>query len=694
MKKTLIKKKTYVNAIPLNKKDIEINTLGVYIEQKVSYGLAYNEISLPDQINLFELILYILNKAIRTHNDLICLRYFLSSFPKLKKSFDGKASLSDSHEVINKVSMFIQCEEFQKNEIVFLNGEIGDRFYIIFKGEVSVLVPSEEEVKLTVEEYLDYLNRLIVNKEYELFYLTLNSNRSIYMSKDITAMSFIALNDSKVLRGKLNTIDYYIKRIEPIKLSNELLGLSFKVWKYHNMCQLNDGFTFGDIALGYESKKRTATIIASKHSFIGSLKKDIYISSIKESIDKLRKLSLDMLLNNRLFQGMNHDIFDRAYFNFFKAMTFYHLENIFTQGDSRKEIYFLRSGEIEISINSSLNDLNIIIEDLGGYPSTRLKSMIDNIPKMVKFCKKKKLFRVYDIGEKDVIGLEEYVINKTNQFFCSAKVKSDKCEVFALEISFFEKIIQSDKRLQNNYLKDINIRKQLMNERINKLKEITVQTHFRNYHSNSLLTFDSPLKVSTPKLFEMTTNISNRNRFSNNLRESTFIKDCLNPLLATEYYQSENYLLIKINNSLKQIHEIKNKFLGLTRNERTINSYKSVPLGKHLQNKVTLFNTIVDKLLEKKEERSTQKERRKHRLYLVDCLVLDRYIETITCETNRSETLIKQIKTQNNTTLSNETNVTRYNSKDKTQRKTHYNQPFNAIKLPHTKIKLLLSKKK
>ena len=102
--------------------------------------------------HLFSLRLYILQKPIRNESDIIIIRYYLSHFPILTSALSLKKNLNDPMEILHKLSIFIQGEHYEKNRIICMNGEVGDKFYLIFKGTVNVLVPNPYTEELTAIE--------------------------------------------------------------------------------------------------------------------------------------------------------------------------------------------------------------------------------------------------------------------------------------------------------------------------------------------------------------------------------------------------------------------------------------------------------------------------------------------------------------------------------------------------------------
>jgi CRP-like cAMP-binding protein len=65
------------------------------------------------------------------------------------------SSLKENSSVFKECCMYLTYEFFTKSEFVFKQGDYGDKFYILLKGEASVLVITDK-VNLTTEEVLVY----------------------------------------------------------------------------------------------------------------------------------------------------------------------------------------------------------------------------------------------------------------------------------------------------------------------------------------------------------------------------------------------------------------------------------------------------------------------------------------------------------------------------------------------------------
>ena len=173
----------------------------------------------------------------------------------------------------------------EADKLVFRTGDKGEKFYVILKGQVNILIAHDSQIMMSEEEYLIYLAKLKIYNEMELFYRVIQHNKFIYnVNPDTFEDTYMiclfknkknANSSSKVIceladiAGKLtssfdpdqitqlNLSDKYIKNIEPTELTsymNEKREVS--VWKYYKVLSLTKGDSFGEIALQNYSNKR------------------------------------------------------------------------------------------------------------------------------------------------------------------------------------------------------------------------------------------------------------------------------------------------------------------------------------------------------------------------------------------------------------------------------------------------------
>ena len=199
----------------------EIEELANEILKKISYGIDEFNVKLPKDINLQEYIKYILNKDSRNKYQIIVLRYYLSQFSSLLETMNLSTKYFATKEILNKIAIHLKKEEITKNNIVFYNGQIGKTFYIILEGEVSVLLPNEYNLFMTMDEYLEYLKYLYKFNDYELLRLSYESNKEILKMNDYEMSTELINFDyclDKVLQSNYQkgeiTVEEYIKRFD------------------------------------------------------------------------------------------------------------------------------------------------------------------------------------------------------------------------------------------------------------------------------------------------------------------------------------------------------------------------------------------------------------------------------------------------------------------------------------------------
>ena len=127
------------------------------------------------KITFLNVICFILKKTNKkTFENEILKTYFLS-FDKLVHLFlPLNVNLND---MMTRLSGQIKYEKKFKNRILFKEGDKGDKFYIILKGEVGILIPQEKIIKCCPSEYLKYLICLYLYQEKSLINKLLLVNR-------------------------------------------------------------------------------------------------------------------------------------------------------------------------------------------------------------------------------------------------------------------------------------------------------------------------------------------------------------------------------------------------------------------------------------------------------------------------------------------------------------------------------------
>jgi len=255
---------------------------------------------------------------------------------------------------------------------------------------------------------------------------------------------------------------------------------NFTVWKYFEVCRLTPGKCFGELALHKEGRKRNATIITNENCVFGILYKDAYQMFIKETMEKARKINVELLLKSKLFRGCNSEKFELHFFGCFKYVKKNKGEYLFRQGEQRSNIYFIKKGEVQIELYSSCANIDNIVEKLG-YPNEdfELTELIKSQKKLEKFCQINRKFNVL-IFSGDIIGLSDHTISDTSEELAFSGYCASFCELFVLNKEFYNKLME-EKIIRNNCAKMVKERKERLAERLLILRSNVIYQYYINY---------------------------------------------------------------------------------------------------------------------------------------------------------------------------------------------------------------------
>ena len=296
--------------------------------------------------NLIELIKIPQLKRTKTDSKLIqnYLCQNIDYFKKLTQEPDG-------NEKIPKIISVLNYESFKKDEHIIYFGEIGDKFYILLSGTVSIYKPSPKNMNMTLHDYVDYLVRIRdLEKNLLKFERVQNYNSSI----DRVKLLIINYNSSK--------LPYSNKKI-PVVIEEERF-----------LIKLGPGTSFGEMAL-IKNETRNANIIANEKCELLSIDKVDYRKIIKDLEEqkinsKLKNFKLDYPFfqdwpANRCFRLISSFVTD----NYSKG------EYIYKQNSIANFIYFIKDGEFEVTSDINFSWYEKFIEYIHDSSESLIKDM-------------------------------------------------------------------------------------------------------------------------------------------------------------------------------------------------------------------------------------------------------------------------------------------------------------------------------
>ena len=506
------KKKERKNIELMENKIYEIDKI---IKNQLEKGIQLDNIKI-ENINkqqFANLVSHIISKDkvyLKLYINLV--KYYLNKYTKYS-NFKG-----DKEFFLKKLSMSMHPEKFPKDKIVIQKDEIGDKFYIILKGSVSIIIVQEVYDFLTQTEYDKYLESLNIYKEYSLIKLIFtypnpikgdqNILKSLHELEQLSSKSNVVINKNKEEKVSAKQ---FVERIEPkIDYSDTQERTRVKIAKYKIVANLKEGDTFGEIALSKNDnneRRRTATVITDTECVMGTVLNRVYSSFLKEIEEKNKLFLISQVLEHTLFREIAAENFLKYnYFNFFNSITYKGGEYLFKQGETRNAIFFINDGIVNIYTISSFEDLNnyieyfkseinksnktykinqndiIINEDF--YINKEYQLQRETNPPFKKYYTKKKLINLYTINKKETLGYEDYLL-EDDKYFASAKVNSQTCKVFVLEINFLNSLLK-DRFILKNYIMTNYERKGIMLKRLRNIKNTFLDKFLENHKSNFL----------------------------------------------------------------------------------------------------------------------------------------------------------------------------------------------------------------
>ena len=463
-----------INLKKLNKED-----LGNIVYQIISKGKFYAKINLE------------------------VIKYFLNKFTKYG-NFEG-----DKELFLSKLSMSMHVEIFPKDYLLFRKNDIGDKFYIILKGSVSIVITQEINIEMTEKEYNIHIEKLRYYKEYNLLdsILSFDNKIEIYDELKETIKDEIyleSIKDKKPTQSpnpenpQIINPKNFVERVEPFSdKDSKAPKISVKIPIYKIVANLTTGETFGEVALSksdLEERKRTATVITDTESIFGIVPNTVYSTFLREVEEKARYNLSSQLVSHTLFKSFLPEAFLKANFlNYFNNMNFKLGEFLFKQGDIKNSLFFVNDGIINLYTESSIDNIIKIIEHLNKDVIKELKKEKNKSVKnelnekdgfeiikeyqlqtrtnslFKKFCRINRIFKIFSINKKETLGFDDCLLND-DTFFTSAKIMSENSHVFVLKLNFLNSILKENVISRNYKRTNIEKRKIMINRLTNMVR--------------------------------------------------------------------------------------------------------------------------------------------------------------------------------------------------------------------------------
>ena len=561
-----------LNKTNINERDKKINNLinMLLLEYHTIYSKLINIPITPKFPFNGSLFSYAIQKNNKTDNDNYYLIYYLKFYDVfnnlLVKLYNDEEKTFLFSQIISKINI----EEKRENDILFRVGENSERFYFLLKGSVTRLVIQQYEAIMDKHEYYIYMKYIYKLDEMELFNLILAENEesfdkyellhfilgdknlkfhadaikqlrnmeSSYIKqrlfanklndKNFNIQNVIMLSQDKkklddIIKGdyiiscldehikKINVpIEEYINNLKPIDFEEENDDLVKKrviLYTYKIDKEITVGEHLEELDESRISKK-VSTIVCNNHCIFGYFHKKEYVSCLKVTQTKFHRNDINFLLGNELFSFLNFQEFDRNYYRLFELIRKRQNQMLFVQGEVNDHIFFLKQGEVSVSLEGNINDLYRII-GLKGGPKDRKSLDINYIKRFYsidmddKFFSEYKNFSLFKINENFPIGMDDFLDeeNENKQLF-SVYCNMDS-EVLAIKKENLNEISYREREVYRVKEKYIIKRKNLLIDKLNALKNGLIQKYLYEKYK---------IKIILPDLFDKAALSPKKNR--------------------------------------------------------------------------------------------------------------------------------------------------------------------------------------
>ena len=393
----------------------------------------------------------------------------MENFINLLKTYN-----SSIEQLVGFISSCIKPFKAESNKMIIHIGEKGNQFFIILKGSVSVLVPKERTIRISQKDYENYLKMLFNFNENYLLENTIKHNNKIYKIKEKEIK--IIDEDLKKLRKEIKNLDEYLSYINCNYIKEEPIFEEIRILGYFKVVELQQGNSFGEIALINDNNLRTASIYVNSSSLFGILNSKDYKKSVKNTQLRIKRNNIIFILNVDLFAGLSYGYFNTTFWNYFIFKQLKKGEYLFKEGEKRQFIYFIRRGEIKLTSILNYKKINNLISY---FTNTPLKKS-DN----EDIGQNEDLIISY-IHKKDNLG----IVTVNNNHFCNAIIISEKVDLFAIDIKNLKYMSKIFSSIKEQY--DISLKKRIKIyvDRLNNIKNTYLNTYkgeFRNKNEDKI----------------------------------------------------------------------------------------------------------------------------------------------------------------------------------------------------------------
>lgn len=628
----------------------------------------------------------------RTFSDLSTIKNYLA-LTNLSDYFQHEKLLPESlNKMLVLCGVEMRLSKHVKGETIFKIGEKPQFFYLILKGEVSILKPFPYKKFLNGFEYFSHLMMLKNNGDVFLFTQTIQANKKLFpiLNEDISKIHFIFITNviTFILNGNYNNLTEMIKlcglskedigipekyeinqisfihkiksKIDdalPFFTKDKLAYYSFlqnkieqyEVTLYRNeifMTKTNGEF-FGDSAFD-KGTTRNATVITTEDTNLLYLDSFNYCLHLQKEKQIITNKEVNFLQQNYFFNIIQPKTFEKKYYNYFIYENKEKGDVICNEKEQPKFIYFIRKGEVSLYSSRSIIEIHDLLsqicshnESVGvGKQYSKLKS---NANDFISSLKVKKMNKIFVLRNIDTIGVESAFYGFP--YIATAIVSSEKAVIVKINFSHLKHIFKeeanslaiikkaADKKLSIFYDRFFSIN----NTKLNLADSIEYYNQCNNQTNK-----DENIKIENVKK-------SLVNEINKKVKENlnTFIKE-----------KETDKVIIKKKKipKPKEIEEILLPVVHLSKSTRNKSLFPyNKPTKKHIHSYIDVSNSLSTKNITNTYENNLIKKLKREIKNFSSEFITSAY-QNDDSSTKQDNTLITNIKQELNTNSTNQNN--------------------------------------
>lgn len=630
--------------------------------------------------------------TLRTKEDLNLIKNFIKENKIVKNIVHHRINDEIENEnLFQALSQELEYRYLENKETLFSISEKPDNIYLIIKGRVELYEFIEYRTDMNLYKYMKYIYtsyntinqkdkaekfklKKIIEKNKDVIEISLKdipffivlliknkceniieNNRYNYIySGDLEKMIIDCQNDPLIHLENFNydkkkTNELYIQLIikelysklpeisqelidkYKYKLANQGDELLYNIKRYNlkKVDELNNGDFLGEETLD-DNYIRKYTVISIEETHLASIDYDIFLDIINSYKIKITEKEAKVLKDSFYFRKIRLQYFIKNYFSDFSYQELTYGNNILSQNQPLKYLYFLKDGIIEVYCNKSIIELIDLIKIL----CKKLKNKSEEIKKKL-FSLNNKLFifgrinknfiikrptRLLVMMNTDILGIESYICGIP--YFYNCRIISEKAKFYTIPLNKIDKLLTDIKDTREYIMNDAYKRLEILSKRIIKIINNRIFHVNKSYGKNLKLKIklniktDEKLKnalISRKKINELLYNNSSeikdkeKRKSSSNIFHLTYTtpenirKKQLefSNFFKTEKIKQNNfsktYYLNKTNNilSFKNIGKDKKNFKS-----KIVNSFKYNKTGFTLSKKVFEPKDLIQKIID------------------------------------------------------------------------------------------------